>query len=1057
MAEPEPTLDELCQLHNTSPDSELEMRFGTRGRHVDHISFDRIVSKLKGEGFERQNQIYMLRIQTEFLDPKSGNMRLSNVRITIKGLDAIQAYCKTGDITGGERNEPLPGVSFELKTQFKRADGAPVRPLDMPEWNMRMSLQKEEMLLDRDGRVKQVLSEWGSSRKVYRLIKRFVMVHASIPVQADLSVVRSSATNRRGRMIPVTNYAEARVSDQSESFEVELEVVRHLTTSPAATAAALRKTSKCILSAMQDSNYPITKSEQERVAIEYYTLIHGEPPGSRIRPRDFIGPSSVSLELPNINAKSDAKITVLENYAVTDKADGLRKLLYAASSGKLYFIDTNMNVQYTGLVVDSSWANTLVDGEHIVHDKFGAYYDVYAAFDCYFLKGKDIRTDHLVTADGKGGRLASLSGVVSGMSPTTVVAGARQTRVVRKTFYAGENVFANCNKVAKVISEGGFTYETDGMMLTPINLGVGMQPGDTDPVNRKKTWSHSFKWKPPEQNTIDFLCTSMKEADGSESVKTIFTGGQSMESESSLTQYKSYVLRVGYDEKAHGYLNPCQMVLDGDYPRTKQSDRQTEYRPAPFNPTNPSDPSASLCNVLVDTATGLTMTEDKRGVIDDATIIECRYDPKREAGWRWVPIKNRYDKTADMRSGGRNYGNAYHVAESVWTSIHNPVTLVMLTTGQSIPEVSSDAYYLAAGASLTSPMRDFHNIVVKRKILKAVIRPGNLVLDLGAGKAGDLHKWIASRAGLVVGIDSCRDCIENRTDGACARYLNAHTTYKAVPPMFFLYGEASEPIRDGAALLTAGGKRTMRALLGEGPRDSEALGEAVYRNYGKAKNGFDVISCQFALHYFFRDLPTFEGLLANVVSMCTAGGYFVGTCYDGKRVFRALEDKALGDGLCLSIESTAICEITKQYDNTGYRDDETCLGYAIDVYQDSINNQIREYLVNFAYLEKRLAEHGVRALTVREAKGLGLLGGITPFGDLYQQMQLMASKDRRFAGSIGAALAMSDPEKQVSFLNNMFVFKMDGGAKASAPKTKARTQRKLQVVADSNADGVKVD
>lgn len=1039
------TLNELCQIQHDNPSTELEMRFGTRNQKVDHIAFDRIIAKLKNDGFERQAHMYMLRIQTEYLDPKTGNMRLSNVRVTIKGLEAIQAYCKTDEITGGEKNEVLPGIEFELKNQFRQGENAPVRTVDMPDWNMRISLQKEETLTIRDGRVKQIVSEWASSRKVYRLIKRFVMAHASNPVRADLSVVRSSAVNRRGRMIPVTSYAEARVSEQPEKFEVELEVVKHLATNPASTAAAFRRTSKSVLSAMQDSNYPITQSEQEKIALDYYTLIHNKPPESRIRPRDFIGPSSVSLELPNITSNSDAKITILENYAVTDKADGLRKMMYVAASGKLYFIDTNMMIQYTGLITDDAWANTLIDGEHIIHDKFGSYYDVYAAFDCYYVKGNDIRTEPLVSADGKSGRLQTLSSVVSGMKPSTIVPDARPTKIIRKTFYAGENIFANCNRVAKVIAEGGFEYETDGMMFTPVNLGVGMEPGSDATVDRKKTWAHSFKWKPPEHNTIDFLCTSVKDANGSESVKTIFTGGQSMETERSLTQYKSYVLRVGYDEKVHGYLNPCQRVLDGDYPKTKQSDRQSDYRPAPFNPTNPSDPSASLCNVIIDASTGLAMTEDKRGVIDDATIIECRYDSEREAGWRWIPIKIRYDKTADMRSGGRNYGNAYHVAESVWTSIHNPVTIGMLTTGQGIPEVTSDAYYMAAGASLTSPMRDFHNIVVKRKMLKSVIRPGNSVLDLGAGKAGDLHKWIASRVGIVVGIDSCRDCIENRTDGACARYLNAHTTYKSVPPMFFLFGEAAEPIRDGSALLTTAGKRTMRALLGDGPRDAEVLGEAVYRNYGKAKDGFDVISCQFALHYFFRDLSTLEGLLANIDSLCTAGGYFVGTCFDGKRVFRALEGKALGDGLCLSINSTSICEITKQYDNPSFRDDETCLGYAVDVYQDSINNQIREYLVNFAYLEKKLAERGIRVLSAKEAKGLGLLGGIVPFGDIYQQLQLQASKDRRFASSVGAALSMSEPEKKVSFLNNMFVFKKDGQSRQPISKP-SRSKRRLQVV-----------
>ena len=249
--------------------------------------------------------------------------------------------------------------------------------------------------------------------------------------------------------------------------------------------------------------------------------------------------------------------------------------------------------------------------------------------------------------------------------------------------------------------------------------------------------------------------------------------------------------------------------------------------------------------------------------------------------------------------------------------------------------------------------------------------------------------------------------------------------------MFFLYGEASKSIKDGEGLLTAAGKRTVRALLGEGPRDNQVLGQAVYRNYGRAKDGFNVISSQFALHYFFRDLDTFNGLLDNISDLCADGGYFVGTCYDGKRVFRALEEKGVGDGLCIKVLSDTICEITKQYDATTYQDDETCLGYAIDVYQDSINNQIREYLVNFNYLESRLAERGIRPISAREARGLGLLGGVVPFADIFQQVQLKVANDARAKRNIGSTLEMTDQERQVSFLNSMFAFK-----KASAPRRK---------------------
>ena len=46
-------------------------------------------------------------------------------------------------------------------------------------------------------------------------------------------------------------------------------------------------------------------------------------------------PINPDLDIPNIN----------DYYTVTDKADGDRKLLFISSKGKLYLIDTNMNIQ----------------------------------------------------------------------------------------------------------------------------------------------------------------------------------------------------------------------------------------------------------------------------------------------------------------------------------------------------------------------------------------------------------------------------------------------------------------------------------------------------------------------------------------------------------------------------------------------------------------------------------------------------------------------------------------------------------------------------------------
>ena len=60
-----------------------------------------------------------------------------------------------------------------------------------------------------------------------------------------------------------------------------------------------------------------------------------------------------------------------------------------------------------------------------------------------------------------------------------------------------------------------------------------------------------------------------------------------------------------------------------------------------------------------------------------------------------MPLRIRYDKTAEYRSGYKNYGNAYHVAQANWYSINNPITIEMITTGKNIPNelADDDIYY----------------------------------------------------------------------------------------------------------------------------------------------------------------------------------------------------------------------------------------------------------------------------------------------------------------------------------------------------------------------------
>lgn len=66
--------------------------------------------------------------------------------------------------------------------------------------------------------------------------------------------------------------------------------------------------------------------------------------------------------------------------------------------------------------------------------------------------------------------------------------------------------------LCKQCIETDYKYVTDGLIFTPCNTGVGgSAPGQVGPLDRKFTWALSFKWKPPQYNTVDFLVTTVKD------------------------------------------------------------------------------------------------------------------------------------------------------------------------------------------------------------------------------------------------------------------------------------------------------------------------------------------------------------------------------------------------------------------------------------------------------------------------------------------------------------------------------------------------------------------
>jgi hypothetical protein len=1062
--------------------NELEIRFGTINRKdiktqsvtrpISKIDYDNVVKQFYSCGFKTINPdgIQMLRIIPESVDPRTGKTKMS-IRAELVGTDLIQEYCRTNSIQY-VINMPstlFNKVKFTRKMTAMRNDGSFIERLKMDDFNFIVSFQTEQDYNIQSDTARNIISKWNDSKKIFRTMNRVRFYHDDSPIVADISIVKSSPKTQGQNSIPIPHYTvqDAGLFTNMEQYEIELEVDNtkvgpgtDFDTVPKV-MTALRKAIRIVLSGLQGTKFPISYPEQENILQQYMKTIHGEEHQNRkVYSSDFIGPSSFTLQLDNVAPKQEESLVpnVCKNFTVTDKADGDRKLLYVSDDGRIYMIDTNMALIFTGTkTMEKSIFNSIIDGEHIKYNKKGVFINLYAAFDIYFVNKKSARefpfipdyeeestTEEEDDKPKSKYRLQLLNQFVELLKPISILENtekevqpkenkqAADFIVKCKTFKAtgiNTTIFDGCQSILSDIKDGTYEYNTDGLIFTPANLAVGaIKPGAPPGRLSKITWSHSFKWKPSEFNTIDFLVSIKKDKTGKDEVHHIFQDGRNMQGIQDVLQYKTLVLHVGFDSRNDGYINPFQDLLNDNMPeRIDTTNYKNNYKPVPFAPTNPYDTNACYCNVMLEEdGTKLFMKTEEGEYFEDDMIVEFKYVSENQDGWKWVPIRVRYDKTAQLRRTKDNFGNSYKVANNNWYSIHHPITEYMICTGNNIPEKSldDDIYYNRSNEETsTEALRNFHNLYVKKSLILGVSRRGNTLIDIAVGKAGDLNKWIDAKLSFILGIDISKDNIHNQLDGACARYLNMYRKNNNIPKALFVNGDSSLNIRSGQALATEKDKQITKAVFGQGAKDVSLLGKGVYNQYGVAESGFNITSCQFAMHYFFKNKETFHQLLRNLAECTKINGYFIGTCYDGQTVFNLLKNVKNEDGVTIMKEGRKIYEIIKMYDQTGFPDEDMSLGYAINVFQESINQYFREYLVNFDYFVRVMEDYGFVLITKEEAKHMNLPNGSGMFSELFNLMELELKTHHNSAANYRKAMFMSPEEKRISFMNRYFTFK----------------------------------
>lgn len=144
-----------------------------------------------------------------------------------------------------------------------------------------------------------------------------------------------------------------------------------------------------------------------------------------------------------------------------------------------------------------------------------------------------------------------------------------------------------------------------------------------------------------------------------------------------------------------------------------------------------------------------------------------------------------------------------------------------------------------------APLKRFHN-TIKRQLINRFATNADSLLDFACGRGGDLWKWIDAGISYVKGIDlSSGEIIE-----------------------------AKKRFEESAAKV--GPTLKLQADF----EDTTALGLKEW----KEPRQYDVVTCMFAIHYFFVAEKALRQFLHNVSINLKDGGYFIGTVPEGKAI-----------------------------------------------------------------------------------------------------------------------------------------------------------------------------
>jgi hypothetical protein len=831
------------------------------------------------------------------------------------------------------------------------------------------------------------VSNWDNMRKYFKINKYITYTDTATNIKYIVNITKCPESDHYEKNDGDCHLTlkKAKIINKTQKYEFYIDITN--TTDKDNIIPAIIKMEQ----ALHLNSFIISKSQQAEVIKDYGALVKGDIHAWKYDDKKppLLAPKPFTLERINMLNPSEyahgyGTTSILTEYTVTEKADGERLLMYINGVGGVYLINNSHQVIDTGLKSPAELYNSLIDGEYIVCNKRkdNASVGLYASFDMYYYNGKRITQLPLIgdadTDESRYNYLKKTEKILLKNKSDFAI-----DYIVKEHLYSNE-ILEDCKGI--LTNSTAYPYEIDGLIFTPAKLAVlSNYANKPEPLTEKLGWSKVLKWKPPEQNSIDFLVKKVGEI-------TIDT-----------VRYAEFKLYVGYNvSQIENYT--MKEVFNYIYKYNQYREeikRREKYISSPFKPEyyyeNGVDSS------LVKIRANKEIRCDNGDKMENEIIVEFNYDSSEgNPAMRWKPMRVREDKTRIYRQGMSLKAagdistvsktmNDFSTACNIWRTIHNPISQrnIMgdeaIVNNMDVAELNAnDTYYsrtIKSEARLSHFMMVFHNHGVKDMLYSKPAKKRSIV-ELACGQAGDLPRWINNDYGFVLGVDLVKNNVYNPTDGAYSRllkersrfmYLNKKDRSLRFPDMVFAVGDCGKPImtgecsiNDNPALNDRDSYDVLKMVFRKGHKNNDTQFNSII---GKGMRGFDVCSCMFSIHYFFKSEDMLEGFLSNVSQLLNDGGVFFCTFMDGEKIESDIENNG-GDKIegFKNLSKRAddrgepIWAILRSYD----KDDATSIyNKKINVFIETTGKLIPEYVVSYEFLVEKAKEFG---LNIKESE-----------------------------------------------------------------------------------------